>query len=332
MYNGGFGYGGAGGMGGQEMMIMLVCCVCCVCILSIVGGYFTNIFCSVSNKLGRSCEPTTPAPTTGPITPETVQPEEPTSSVKACSEAYGRVARGKNDPRPSIRADYCRNETRVVGKDCYYWQVQSDPVTGQGRWMRLTDPDDPKGDMRSGGTCEPSVRCPTTFDPASLEGYSDTNPQPLLKQCTGIAATATTKDATIAEITKAARGVSRTWTGTEAWGDVHSRIWYEKMARYLGQRDMITYIGNATKAARRVMEKMNSTVIKKSTFAYILEASIRSPDNRADWIIDTTNAWYNKVAPPGRTEGGFVRYLRGVIVRPPLVPWETTIDNPQYYR
>lgn len=329
MYNGygyGGGYGGAGMMGGQEMMIMLLCCCCCACLISVVGGYFTNIFCKLSTSLGSKCEPDeTPAP----IVPETSSPSTTIASVDTCNAAWGKTARGVNDPRPPIRPEYCQNATRAVGRDCYLWEVQPDPVTGMGRWMRKQDTEDGKADLRYGGECTPMVTCSTMIDPVSLEGYSETKPQPLLGQCKAVAATAGSETETIKFLTKEARRAS-VWKDTYAWTDSHSKRWYDRVKRYVGQRDLSAYILNSVKAVKNLKTKMQSDRISKSTFAYILEAAVRAPDNRPEWIIDTVNKYATTPLTTARnSERTFVVYLRTVIRAPPLVTWEPVIDNPR---
>lgn len=327
-YGGMYG-GGMGGMGGGSEMYMIVCSMCCLCIVLVVAAYFTNALCKLG--FGKSCkteEPTSPPPPPG-------TPAPPSSSVNTCSEAYGRAARGRNDPRPAIRPEYCKEETRTLGRDCYFWEVQSDPVTGMARWMRKADPDDPKADLKSGGDCTPTVKCSTSIDPKTLDGYSEIAPQALLKQCTAVAGTATTQDDTIKALTAEARGVTTYWTGTTAWSDVHSRIWYDRVARFVGQRDLKVYISNAVKATKNVMNKLTTSTISKSTFAYVLEAAVRSPENRSDWILDVVNKFNNSSLsrPAQRSERFFVAYLVNTLAfRPPLTRWETAIDNPRYYK
>lgn len=331
------GYGGYGAGGGNEMMIVILCCICCLSIACLAGGYFTNIFCKVSTSLGRSCPPPeTPSPP--PYSPDPSETQKPgysgggDGSVNACSEAWGKTARAKNDPRPPIRPEYCANETRTIGRDCYFWKVDSDPVTGQARWMRIPDPDDPKADLRTGGVCTPVVQCANLIDPKTLDRYSELEPGQLLKQCTAVASTATNETDTIREITKEARNVTTYWTGTRAWNNTHSKIWYDRLLPFIGQRDMKVYIANSGRAAKALMNKLKSSTMRKSTFAYILEAAVRSPENRADWILDVTNRFVNKtLLARDRNEAAFIAHLRTFVPRPGMVIWERVIDNPANY-
>lgn len=335
MYNGyGGGYGGQAG-GGQEMMIVMICCVCCLCIACVAGGYFTNMFCGMGSGFGRSCTPT-PAPLPPPDPDYTGEPTEDTTSAAAnmCSPAYGFTARAKNDPRPQLRPEYCMGAGRQPGRDCYFWEVQSDPATGRARWIRKADPEDPKADMKYGGDCAAAVKCPSFIDPASLDRYSELEPGQLLKQCTAISATAVNKDDAIRVLTREARAVNANWSGTGAWTDANSKLWYDRVTRFVGQKDLAAYFSNAGRAAKSVMAKMKVTSMRKSTFATVLEAAVRSPDNRADWIIDMTNAFLHRQpeSPGPRMEASYVGYLRAQLPRPPLQTWATLIDNPKFIR
>lgn len=328
MYNGMYGGYGGGGMGGQEMMIISVCCLCCICLAVIGLGYFTNMFCGMGEKFGKSCPAKSPSDSlsnTDPL-PSDV-PAAPSSVVESCSQAWGRQSRAKNDPRPPIRPEYCRSAGRQLGRDCYYWEVQDDPVTGMARWMRKADEEDGKNDLRYGGECTPVVQCPTFIDPKTLDRYSEVEAQQLLKQCQAVATTASNETETIRELTRAARTVSRKWIDV-AWGDVHSRIWYNTVLRFVGQRNLKPHIDNASKAAKNLMNKFNTDIMRKSTFAYILEAAIRAPDNRSDWIIDSVNAFIKKAGATQR-DAAFVAYLRGI--NRTYAQWETIIDNPRRY-
>ena len=346
MYNmyGGGGYGGYGGMGmmggGQEQMYMIVCCVCVLCIASIAIAYFAGAFCSFG--LGTKCKSKESGGDGGdggefePIEPVSPGPRGgggggggvPGGPVDLCSESWGSTPRTGNDPRPPIRPEYCESAARVVGRDCYYWKVEADPVTGRARWMRV--PDDAKGDMRTGGECSAQVTCANVIDPATLPRYSELEPTELLKQCTAVASTATNEADTVAFLTKSAAEVSPTWTDSQAWTDTHSRQWYQLMIRFVGQKDLSVYISNAVKAATTLKNKLNVQSIRKSTFAHILEAAVRSPENRADWIIDVVNIYNNQILTAAQAnEGFFLAYLRGLFKDTPMIPWQTVIDNPR---
>lgn len=335
MYGGMGGGYGMGGMRGDNTMMMVMCCVCLVCIASLAIGYFTGAFCSVSPALGRCQgrgggggpdeeEEMDPGPLpSGP--PSRPGAGGPTGGVDLCSESWGSTPRTGNDPRPPIRPEYCQSAARVVGRDCYYWKVEADPVTGRARWMRVAD--DAKGDMRTGAECAAQVKCPLVIDPASLPRYSELEPTELLKQCTAVAATATNQGDTLKFLTQAAAEVSANWTDTAAWTDSHSKVWYDGVMRYVGQKDLSVYISNSAKAATTVKNKFNMQSLRKSTFAYILEAAVRSPENRADWIIDIVNVFNNRALTAAQAnEAFFVAYLRGLV--PGMVAWEKVIENP----
>lgn len=333
MYGGGYGgYGGMGMGGGQEQMIMIVCCICVVCIALVAVGFFTNMFCGVG--FGKDCKKNNDPP---PV-PNTEPPVEGPGSggfgpggsgdVDLCSESWGSTPRTGNDPRPPIRPEYCQNAARVVGRDCYYWKVEADPVTGRARWMRV--PDDAKGDMRTGGTCSAQVTCANVIDPTTLPRYSELEPTELLQQCTAVAPTATNEADTVAFLTKSAAEVSTTWTDSQAWTDTHSRLWYQLMIRFVGQKDLSVFISNAVKAATTLKNKLNVQSIRKSTFAHILEAAVRSPENRADWIIDIINVYNNQILTAAQSnEGFFLAYLRALFKDTPMIPWQTMIENPR---
>lgn len=325
---GNYGYGGYGGgmgmMGGQETMLIALCCVCCICLCVVVGLWASNAGCSAG--FGRSCPAKTNPPTV--IQPQPSD-DDGRPSMDICTEEWGKQVRAPNDPRPPIRPEYCKTATRAIGRDCYYWEVQADPVTGMARWMRKTDDD--KGDMRSGGTCTPEVQCKNVIDPATLGRYTDLEPEDLLKQCTAVAGTATNEADTIKMLTEQAKAVGGTWTGTLAWSAAHSKIWYDQVLPYIGQKDLNAYIANAVKATQTVKDRFASTTMLKSTFAYILEAAVRSPENRADWIIDIVNQYNNiTLKPRDMNEKYFVSYLKRVMApHGKMVNWENVIDNPR---
>lgn len=338
MYNGygGYGMGGMGAGGGSEMMIISLCCVCCVCIVLIFLGYWTNMFCKMG--FGRSCQAETPTPTPVADSTATSDPSTYTStSVNKCSEAWGKAVRGSKDPRPAIRPEYCQGESRAVGRDCYYWEVQADPVTGQGRWMRKVDPEDERLNIRYAGQCTPQVECPSFIDPKQLEGYSEVKPEALLKQCAVVTPSMNTEETTIKELTRQAKSVSDRWEDTKAWTDAHSRVWYTQMKRYIGQRDIKAYVANSARAATTLKKKMGRSTLKKSTFASMLEAAIRAPNNNADWIMDVTNRFTNNVrayvasGKYSNTEAAYRAYLSTLVGRTPMVNWYITIDNPTLY-
>lgn len=331
MYNGfGGGYGGygVGGQGGMEMYMIIICCCCCLCIASVVGGWYSNVFCSVSSSMGRSCQADVPEP--APLEePEPMPESSPSSMLTACSESWNRVNRDKNDPRPPIRAEACQDQTRTLGRDCYFWEVQADKLTGMARWMRKPDPEDSGADMRTGNTCQPAVKCKTVLDPATLEQYTDSNPAALLKQCTAVGPYATNKDAAIKELTNQAKKIQQ-WTGTSVWNDTNSRIWYVKMQRYIGQRDLVPYYNNALLAVKNFQRKIGSNALRKTTLAYVLEATIRAPDNRSDWIVSVTNKFINTLNTNSRRssaayEAAYVAYLKQFFTK--MTAWEATIDN-----
>lgn len=332
---GNYGYGGmGGGMGmpgqGQEMMIVVVCCICCLCVACILGGYMTNAFCSMG--FGKSCtkkddegerdrkwrdeEPATLAPGTGTVA----------SPNAACSEAYALAARtDPRDPRPAIRPDVpaCAGQEKV-GKDCYYWTVGQDPITGFARWMRK--PADAYGDARYGGTCTPTVSCAARIDPTTLGGYNEIKPDDLLKQCSS-AVTATTEADSVKYLTTKAAEVGANWTGSGAWTSSHSQTWFNNVKRYVAQKDLSVYINNTVAAATIVKSKLNQNTLYKKTFAYMLEAAVRAPDNTSDWIITAANQ-FNNAAISGRqaNEDFFiVTYLKRPIRT--LQSWERIIGN-----
>lgn len=334
MYNGmgGYGYGSGGGMQGQEMMIFVLCCVCCVCLLSLLGGWYSNIFCGVSTSLGKSCPVNTPVPEVQDTSNDTPGPATNNTVSNTCSEAYAKTFRGPKDPRPPIRPEACQGATRTIGRDCFYWEVQSDPTTGLARWMRKTDPEDANQQVKFSGACQPTVRCSNFIDPKTLERYSESDSQALLNQCVAVTPAANNENNAIKELTKQAKAVGATWIGTQAWNDTHSRVWYNQMLRFIGQKDLKVYLANSAKAAQTLKRKLGVNSIRKGTFASILEAAVRSPDNRADWIIDVVNKYYNQTLQGmQRTEQYFVSYLRRLIMRPPMKQWDAIIDNPRYY-
>ena len=338
MYNGGFGYGGGygGGQGGMEMYMIICCCICCLCIACVVGGWYSNVFCKMNSSLGRSCKEPEPAPA-----PEVIEPPAPATdetasgALTACSEAWNRAPRSNKDPRPAIQAQACQGQTRTLGRDCYFWKVEPDKLTGMARWMRIPDPDDPgKADMRTGASCQPSVRCKPMIDPATLEQYTDGNPAALLDQCAAIGPTATNEAAAIRELTARANRKIKQWSGTSAWSNQNSDIWYRTMKRFIGQRDLSPYYDNTLKAVENFQKKIGTTNLRKATLAYALEAAVRAPTNNAQWIVDVTNKFLNTIALSARRastsyEGAYVSYLRSFFRS--MTPWETTIDNVYKY-
>lgn len=332
MYNG-FGYGGGGyggGMGGMmgggnETMIIVVCCCCCLCLALIAAGYFTNFFCG-SVGLGVSCPKKESEDPNDPV--ETTPAPPSTPSVNTCNESYGTTPRtDANDPRPPIRPEYCESEPRTVGRDCYYWKVQRDSAN-RARWVRV--PDSAKADMYFGGSCVPQVKCKDVIDPATLPRYSELEPAELLNQCQGVSPTATNEADTVKILTQHAQEVGAAWTDTSAWSDTHSKVWYNNVLKYVGQKDLNAYISNAVKATRTLKNKFSTTTLKKSTFAYILEGSVRSPENRADWIVDAVNSFVRRPLTPAQmTEAYFVLHMRALL--PNMIRWETLIENPLYF-
>lgn len=323
---GNFGYGGYGGGmmgGGNEMMIVVVCCCCCLCVALIAAGYFTNTLCGIG--FGSNCPKKDETPE--PVEVEgTVAPAPP--AINTCNESYGTTPRtDANDPRPPIRPEYCMNEPRTVGRDCFYWKVQRD-ATGRDRWIRV--PDSSKADSYFGGSCVPQVKCKDVIDPASLPRYSELEPAELLNQCTAVSPTATNEADTVKILTKHAQEVGAAWTDTSAWTDTHSKVWYNNVLKYVGQKDLNAYIMNAVSATRTLKNKYSSTTLKKSTFAYILEAAVRTPENRADWVIDIVNSFVRRPLTPAQmNEAYFVVYMRAILKE--MIRWENLIENPLYF-
>lgn len=337
MYNGFGGYGGYGGQGGgMEMYMIVICCCCCLCIACVVGGWYSNMFCKVSSSLGRSCKEDPPAPAPEePLPPSPDTDQTSSGTLTACSEAWNREARKPNDPRPPIKAQACQGQARTLGRDCYFWEVQPDKLTGMARWMRKPDPEDSKADMRTGGACQASVRCSPLIDPATLEQYTDGNPSALLNQCAAIGPTASNEAAAKRELTSRANSKIKQWSGTTAWNSQNSDIWYSNMKRYVGQRDLSPYYDNALKAVENFQRKIASTSLRKATLAYVLEAAVRAPTNTPGWIIDVTNKFLNTLnltprRPATTYEGMYVSYLRQFYRS--TIKWETTIDNAFMYK
>lgn len=321
----GGGYGGGGMMGGNETYIIVLCCCCFLCLALIAAGYFTNVLCGMG--FGANCPKKETTPTPDPD--DTVAPAPPTPAINTCNESYGTTPRtDANDPRPPIRPEYCVNEPRTVGRDCYYWKVQKD-ATGRDRWIRV--PDSSKADMYFGGSCVPQVKCKDVIDPASLPRYSELEPAELLNQCQGVSPTATNEADTVKILTQHAQEVGAAWTDTSAWTDTHSKVWYNNVLKYVGQKDLNAYITNAVKATRTLKNKFSTTTLKKSTFAYILEAAVRTPENRADWIVDIVNSFVRRPLTPAQmNEAYFVTtHMRGIL--PNMIRWETLIENPLYF-
>lgn len=318
---GGGGYGGGYGMGGQgnETIIIICCCICCLCISSMVGGWFGNLFCSLSPSLGKSCgaQPVTPMGETPETTATAGTPAQMAATLKTCSESWGKAVRIGNDPRPPIRPEYCQSETRAVGRDCYYWEVQADPVTGMARWMRKAD--DQYGDMRSGAQCTASVQCGNRIDPAKLDRYSETEPDQLLRMCTAVQGTANNEVDALSTLTAEAQKVGATWIGPLAWTNEHSKWWYDGVLRYVGQKDLQAYITNSRKAADTLKFRLKSNTLRRSTFAYMLEAAVRAPTNSPDWIVNTTNSF------AGSSESSYIAHLQKFIKN--MEPWEQTMDG-----
>jgi hypothetical protein len=326
-----YGMGMGGGMGmpgqGQEMMIISLCCLCCLCCACLAAGYMTNMFCGISPSMGSKCQKETSAPT------RSYEDEEPSrqasGTVDGCHEAYARKARTGKDPRPPIDPSACTNTSRVVGRDCYFWEAQLDPVTGLARWMRKADPEDPNADMRTGGDCAPSVQCPNFIDPKSLAGYTESNAAALLKHCTAVQGTATTENDTVALLTREARKVGRDgWAGVNVeWTAADSKRWYDRVARYVAQKDLKAYIANTGTAVTALKGKLNTRRIRKSTYAFMLEAAVRAPDNSPTTIIDVTNRWVGTaMSTRDRNEATFVAYLQANIRG--MVDWQRVLDAP----
>ena len=327
-------YGGyGGGMPRQDnSMMLIICCVCVVCVISLVVGYFMGAFCSVSPAMcpngkggGGGGEDEEEMPS-GPVPSGAPGLGGGGGPVDLCSESWGSTPRTANDPRPPIRPEYCQGTPRVVGRDCYFWKVDADPVTGRARWMRVADTN--KGDAKTGSECQAQVTCPVVIDPATLPRYSELEPTELLNQCTAVAASATNEADTIKFLTQSAQEVSANWKDTAAWTDTHSKIWYTNVTRYVGQKDLSVYISNSVKAAVTAKNQFGIQSLRKATFAYILEAAIRTPENRADWILDVINAFYQKALPTSQAnEAGLINFLRDQV--PTMVPWQNLMENPK---
>lgn len=338
MYGGGMYGPGAGG--GQEMMIMMCCCICCVCVLSLFAGYWFNLFCSVSPSLGRGCKELeeekerkkreqeaadaanrTEAPTT-----------TTTTTLASCSKLNAK-ARGSRDPRPPIDPNACRDQERTEGRDCYYWKVDSDAVTGQARWVRVNDG---TADARSGSaSCKPVVSCADKIDFASTEftDYTERNANALFAKCSPITQGANTKSTTIDAITRAARSVPVKNAVTKGdWTKDNSTAVYNLLTRYIGQNDLSVRVSNAANAAKKLIASnaFNRKHLDSVTFAYVLEAAIRKSEE-PDWIISQTNLFLSKrgwwVGVRSR-EAAYQNYLASQIRG--MVKWNNVLDNPRY--
>lgn len=324
-------YGGAGG--GQEMMIMMCCCICCVCVLSLFGGYWFNLFCPVSPSLGRSCTPaeTTAPPNTNNQEP-TPGPVAASTTLASCSKLNAKL-RGSRDPRPPIDPNACRDQDRTEGRDCYFWKVDSDAVTGQARWVRVSDGD---SDARSGSAaCKPVVSCADRIDFASTEftDYTERNANALFAKCSPITQGANTKSTTIDAISRAARSVPvKNYETKGDWTRDNSTAVYNLLTKYIGQNDLSVRVSNAANAAKKLIASnaFNRKHLDSVTFAYILEAAIRKSEE-PDWIISQTNLFLGKrgwwVGARSR-EAAYQNYLASQIRG--MVKWKTVLDSPRY--
>lgn len=322
----GMGYGGGGMMGGDGsyMMIMLVCCVCCVCVLSLVGGYWGNLFCGISKSLGRSCpadETQAPDPTLAPYD-ETQAPTVVTQPT--CNSTYGFASRSKNDPRPMLRASSCVGTEGVPGRDCYMWVVDSDPVTGQARWVRLNDGEFDR--KSSDPSCKTAVTCSTggKIDFSKLTAYRDDAPGSLTKLCSATPDTANSRDATIRLVTQ--KAVAARING---WTSVNSGVWYAQVSKRLGQRDIAAIVNNVVRASEKVRGKLNRATLDKTTYAAMLEAALVTKYNEPDWIMTLTLLWTR--TSRSKREADYVTSLNAA-VRNKLTNWRTILDNPAYMR
>lgn len=295
MYNGfGGNYGRMGAGGGQEMMLIMVCCVCCLCIASLVGLYWTNAMCSVSTSLGRSCQPATSAPYIPPAVPvESITPVTGTStgSVTQCSKQVAPAKRTGPDPRPEIQPSACQSESRVTGRDCFYWKVEADNLSGMARWVRVNE-DDGESDLLN-PNCKPLVKCDNKikFNDPEMTLYREDSPASMLRigKCQVITAPTNTRSSTILAITRLAKSLAvKTWTVGD-WTKLLSTVVYDKIEKYIGQNDLTAVLRNldTTGKALKAYDMFNENTIPMDAFAYMLEAAVRTL-NDASWVYNNT--------------------------------------------
>jgi len=331
------GFGGGGGYGGRgqgtEMLVVVLCCVCCFCLASVLAGYWFNLFCGVSTSLGKSC----PSPTMAPMpnTNPTPGPNTNGVTVPTCSTAYEGQYRAPNDPRPAINAQACvgyvpsDNSPGLTGRDCFYWQAQTDPKTLLQRWVRI--PNSTTADAKN-AACTPVVNCKMVidFNSPDLAAYSDNNPAPLEALCTPVVPQVSTAGAITTYITAQAtksKIVHRTSTGGAVpWTPSQSTLWTNTMLTNLQGRNITPYVQNTGTAAINLAAALNQVSIEPETFAGMLEASIKPTTNSASWINDTVNLWKANIGSyPG--EAGFINFMQtqGAQV---LHDWPKYINNP----
>lgn len=288
MYNG-FGNYGRGG-GGQETMMIMVCCVCCVCLLSVLGGYFTNMFCGISSSLGKSCPPkeTTPPPQLPVVVPSDTEEPSVATTLQTCAKAVSKAARNSNDPRPEIQPASCQGVARMQGRDCFYWTVDKDQVTGLARWVRVND-----GDTDAyNPNCTPVVKCDTkiNFTNPEMGFYREDNPSPMIKlgNCKAVAVTATNRTATLTQLTAAAKAVGVRTYNYGPWDNVKSRILYDRIAGYIGQTDMMVAINNAKRAMAYLKQPLmfSDQLVPMDAFAYTIEAAVRTLVGDSGWVYN----------------------------------------------
>ena len=330
-----YGMGGMGGMGrgqggGMEMMMSVLCCVCCVSLLCIFAGYYFNLFCGVSKSMGKSCpaDPT-PEPTIDPNAP-TTGPVNPYASLN-CSAKYQGESRAANDPRPPIAAAGCTGQTRVTGRDCFYYTVQSDPMSGLARWVRVND-EPGKADAKN-AACKPVVDCPVFVDFAATDmaGYRDNDAGPLIKKCKPVVEGGSTKVTMVPLITAEARKAGVVTNGV-AWSNAHSTVWVNRMATALQGRNIAAHIANTAAAAVTVKKKLNQASISTQTFAAMLEAACYPVTNQPDWISSiAVNSWAGVQSSAYLSEAGLVKYLKTASKRN-LQSWATIINDPNMLR
>lgn len=330
-----YGMGGMGGMGrgqggGMEMMMSVVCCVCCVSLLCIFAGYYFNLFCGVSKSMGKSC----------PADQETLPPYDPlldttapvnTYSTNMCNPTYQGQSRAANDPRPPINAAACTGQTRVTGRDCFYYAVQPDPMSGLARWVRVAD-EPGKADAKN-AACTPVVNCPVVIDFAATDmaGYRDNNAAPLSKKCTPVVAGGSTKTTMVPLITAAARSAGVQFNSV-LWSNAHSTVWVNRMATALQGRNISAHIANTASAARTAKKKLNQQFISTQTFAAMLEAACYPITNQPDWISSVAvNSWAGLPSSAYLSEAGLVKYM-GIVSKRNLQGWSTIINSPNMLR
>ena len=235
-----------------------------------------------------------------------------------------------NDPRPALKAAACTATAKVTGRDCFYWQVKPDPLTGLSRWERLPDTD--TADARDGACASPPVVCTPKIDFAKLSGYTDNNPNDLLRVCQVATTVAATNDVIVPALTKGASD-ARANTKKDAWTDATSRKFLSngRIKGLLGGRDLQPIINNIVLAVNNVLlSKLNQRTIKRSTYAYMIEAALLDPTNHADWIyVTAAMGWKKDVGGTrprfAKTEDGFVRAL-AAYTRRGLTNWVALID------